>query len=86
MCPSNDGIETIETTEDFLLLCPSFGVERRNLLARVFELLRPYGYIDLSNEVLTQLKLYGDKNLPNNLNRNILELTLQYIHSTGRFN
>ena len=83
MCPSNDGIET---TEHFLLLCPSFGVERRNLLARVFELLRPYGYIDFSNEVLTQLLLYGDKNLPNNLNRNILELTLQYIHATGRFN
>ena len=65
MCPSNDGIET---TEHFLLLCPSFEAERRNLLARVFELLRPYGYIDLSNEVLTQLLLYGDKHLPNDLN------------------
>ena len=40
MCPSNDGIET---TEHFLLLCPSFEVERRNLIAGVFELLRPYG-------------------------------------------
>ena len=60
--------------------------KRRNLLARVFELLRPYGYIDFSNEVLTQILLYGDKYLPNNLNRNILELTLQYIHATGRFN
>ena len=82
MCPTNDGIET---TEHFLLLCPSFEVERRNLLARVFQLLRPYGYIDLSNEVLAQLLLYGDRYLPNNLNRNKLELTLQYIHATGRF-
>ena len=82
MCPTNDGIET---TEHFLLLCPSFEVERRNLLARVFQLLRPYGYIDLSNQVLAQLLLYGDRYLPNDLNRNILELTLQYIHATGRF-
>ena len=73
MCPSNDGIET---TEHFLLLCPSFEVERRNLLAGVFELLHPYGSIDLSNEVLMQLLLYCDKNLPNDLNRNLLEYTL----------
>ena len=83
MCPVNDGIET---TEHFLLLCHAFETERRNLLAGVFELLQPYGYTNLSNEVLTQLLLYGDKDLPNSLNRNILDLTLQYIHTTGRFN
>ena len=82
MCPSNDGIET---TEHFLLLCPSCEAERRNLLGRVFELLRPYGYIDLSNEVSMQLLLSGDKHLPHDLNRNLLELTLKYIHATGRF-
>ena len=80
--PFNDGIET---TEHFLLLCPSFEVERRDHLARVFELIRPYGYIDLSNEVLMQLLLYGDKHLPHALNINLLELTLKYIHATGRF-
>ena len=83
MCPSNDGIES---TEHFLLLCPSFEVQRRNLLAGVFALLRPFGYIDLSNEVLTQLLLFGDKGLPNDVNRNILKLTLLYIHTTGRLN
>ena len=81
MCPSNDGIET---TEHFLLLCPSFEVEHQDLLARVFELIRPYGYIDLSNEVLMQLLLYGDKHLTHDLNRNLLKLTLKYIHATGR--
>ena len=74
MCPSNDGIEG--GTEHFLLLCPSFEVQRRNLLAGVFALLRPFGYIDLSNEVLTQLLLFGDKGLPNDVNRKILKLTL----------
>ena len=82
MCPSNDGTET---TEYFLLHCPSNEVKRRDLLARVFELLRPYGYIDLSNEIFTQLLSYGEKHLPNDFNRNLLELTLQYIHATGRF-
>ena len=83
MCPSNDGIES---TEHFLLLCPLFEVQHRNLLAGVFALLRPFGYIDLSNEVLTQLLLFGDKGLPNDVNRNILKLTLLYIHTTGRLN
>ena len=81
MCSSNDGIKS---TEHFLFLCPSFEVQRRNLLAGVFALLRPFGYIDLSNEVLTQLLLFGDKGLPNDVNRNILKLNLLYIHTTGR--
>ena len=82
MCPTNDGIED---TEHFLLLCPSFDAQRRDLLAGVFDLVRPFGYNNLSNEVLMQLLLYGDEDLPNDLNRNILDLTLQFIHKTGRF-
>ena len=81
MCPTNDGVED---TEHFLLLCPSFAVQRQNLLAEILPLLRPYGYANLSNEVLMQLLLYGDENLPNDVNRNILELTLQFIKETGR--
>ncbi len=66
MCPTNDGIET---TEHFLLLCPSFEAERRILLADVYDLIRLFGYVDLSNEVLMQLLLHGDKNFPFNLNK-----------------
>ena len=40
---------------------------------------------DLSNDSLTQLLLYGDQDLSTELNRNILELTLRFIHDTGRF-
>ena len=76
MCPTNDGVED---AEHFLLVYPSFAVQRQNLL----EIL-PLGYANLSNEVLTQLLLYGDENLPNDVNRNILELTLQFIQETGR--
>ena len=80
MCPSN---ECIENTEHFLLLCPSFGVQRTDLLAGIYTLVRPYGYANLANDVLLQILLCGDKNFPNNLNRSILELTIRFIHSTG---
>ena len=83
MCPTNDGIED---TEHFLLLCPSFDLQRRDLLAGIVELLRPFVQIaSLSNDALTQLLLYGDQDLSNDLNKNILELTLRFIHKTGRF-
>ena len=82
MCPTNDGIEN---TENFLLLCPSFEIQRRNLLAQVFALLQPLGYVNIQNELLTNLLLYGDNDLPNDLNKNILELTLGFIHESGRF-
>ncbi len=82
MCPSNDGIED---TEHFLLRCPSFGVQRADLLAGISILIRPFGYANVANETLLQILLYGDKTFPNELNRSILELTIRFIHSTGRF-
>ena len=82
MCPSNDGIED---TEHFLLLCPSFDMQRRDFLAGVLAILLTFGYNNLSNKVLTQYLLYGNKDLPSDLNRKILKLTLAFIHNTGRF-
>ena len=82
MCPSNDGIED---TEHFLLLCPSFDLQRQDLLAGVLAILRPFGLDNLSNKVLTQYLLYGNKDLHIDLNRKILELTLAFIHNAGRF-
>ena len=82
LCPTNDGIEN---TEHFLLLCPSFEIQHRNLLARFFALLRPLGYVNIPNEPLTHLLLYDDKDFPNDLNKKNLELTLEFIHESGRF-
>ena len=83
MCPTSDGVED---TEHFLLLCHSFDVQRQDLLADIVELLRPFLQItDLSNDVLVKLLLYGDQDLSYDLNRKILEVTLRYIHETGRF-
>ena len=38
-----------------------------------------------SNVVLIKLLLYGDKDLSDNMNKIILELTLNFFHKTGRF-
>ena len=60
--------------------------QRQNLPARVVQLLRPFVQItDLSNDTLTQLLLYGSEDLSNDLNRNVLELTLRLINDIGRF-
>ena len=70
MCPTSDGIED---TVHFLLLCPSFDVQRQDLLADIVDLLRPLLQItDMSNDVLVQLLLYGDQDLSYDLNRKIL--------------
>ena len=83
MCPTSDGIED---TEHFLLLCPPFDVQRQDLLAGIVESLRPFLQItNLSNDVLLLLLLYGDQDLSYDLNGKILELTIRYIHETGRF-
>ena len=39
--------------------------------------------LTLKNVLL--LLLYGDQDLSNDLNRNILELTIRFIYKTGRF-
>ena len=76
----------IEDTEHFLLLYPSIDAQLRDLFAGIVELIRPFRQITgLSNGSLTQLLLYGDQDLSDEPNRNILEVTLRFIHETGRF-
>ena len=75
----------IDDTEHFLLLYPCFDLQRQNLLAGIYALIRPLGYVNLKNEALLKLLLYGDDDFPNSLNRHILELTLHFIHETDRF-
>ena len=60
MCLSNEGVED---TEHFSLFCPSFDIQLRDLLAGVLALVRPFGFSNPSNEVLTQLLMHGDKDL-----------------------
>ena len=71
---------------NFLLPCPSFDLQRRDLFAGIVELLRPFVQIaNPSTDALTQLLLYGDKDLSNEVNSDILRLTIRFIRETGRF-
>ena len=81
-CISND---SIEDTEHFLLLFPSFDMQQRDLIAGLLALERLFGQSTPSNEVLMQLLMHGNMDFPAEINRNILELTLHFIHETGRF-
>ena len=73
MCPTNDGVED---TEHFSLHCPSFDEERRDLLAGASHYC---DHMDIkqvsSNKFPTELLLYDDKSLSNDVNRDILQLT-----------
>ena len=42
-------------------------------------------FSNLSNDALAQILLYGDKDLPFEVNRDIIKLTLRFIRETGRF-
>ena len=46
---------------------------------------RTYGHTDLKNSLLMQILLYGAKNFPDEVNKDILLLRLKFIHKYGRF-
>ena len=47
---------------------------------------RPFVQIStLSNKLLLQLLLHGDKDLPTDVDKYVLEHTLELIHKTGCF-
>ena len=78
--------DSVEDTDDFLLLCPSFDAQRRDLLAGVSVALRPFVEVNnVSDNGLVQLLLYGYKDLPSYMNRSILKPILDFINKTGLF-
>ena len=72
MCPTNDGLEDVK---HFLLLCPSFEFQQRDLLAGVSTLLRSFVIFPNRhpskqpfNRILEYLP-YGDEDLTDDVNR-----------------
>ena len=58
----------------------------RDLLARISVVLQPFAQVStLSNKLLLHLLLYSDKDLPNDVNKYVLKLTLDFIHKIGHF-
>ena len=81
MCPVNDGPED---TEHYLLLCHPFEEQRRDLLASVLPVLHSFNMHDVPNPNLLQILLYGDKNIPFEVNKFILTSTILYSLRTER--
>ena len=68
----------MEDTEHFLPL-------RCSLLAGVNDVLEACGHSENADINMLQLLLYGNKNLPLEANKMILNLTIKYISETERF-
>ena len=84
MCLIIDGIED---TEHFLLQCHAYEDQRRDLLGTVNEVFQLHNISNLPNQTFVQIMLYvyGDKSFTHDQNRQILESTLKFIHSSERF-
>ena len=82
MCLINDGIED---TEHFLLQCHAYDDQRRDLLGTINEVFQLHNILNLPNQTLVQMMLYGDKRFSHNQNKQILESTLKFIHASERF-
>ena len=76
MCPINEGVDD---TEHFLLHCHSYRLQRNSRLRRVQAILVSYGLLNLSNEELVSIILYGDERLPVESNKAIIKATLGFI-------
>ena len=76
LCPTNDGIEN---TEHYFLLCRTYDANRLDLLNSVNAIVLHHGLINLSNEELLKIILYGHEQLSLDSNAKILTATLEYI-------
>ena len=74
----------IEDNEHFLLHCPRFSSHRRDLLNLLSGSI-DFDIMSLSSKELITLLLYGHPDLSTITDRIIIEGTLRFIKSTGRF-
>ena len=75
----NDGVKD---TEQYFLLCHTYGANICYLFNRVNAILLPYGLINLSNEELLKIILYGHEQLSFDSNAKILTAILEYIKAS----
>ena len=69
----------------FLFHCSRFSDQRRDLLAKVNDLI-PNIKTFPDDEIAKFLNFYGDKSFKRDINQTILTATISYILTTKRFN
>ena len=80
MCSCGAGIET---TYNYLLRCQNFVLVRSSFLNRIFEI--NVEFRKVSDSTLTSLLLFGSEEQTFDVNTKILNLTIQFLKDTGRF-
>ena len=73
-----------EDNEHYLLHCPQFTAQRQDLLGQVSDV--GYDVASMNAKDLCHLLLYGNPNESTFANRIILEATISFIKTSGRFN
>lgn len=74
-----------ETTEHFLLRCPTFNTPRATLLSTMDNLNPDVIYSNIPEADLSSILLYGDPLLKDHLNNTIILATIRYIKQSKRF-
>ena len=74
----------IETTSHYLLHCPDYLQERKTLLNTISCIVP--NIFDFNNNQLTEIRLYGKKDLDSINNTSILDATINYLIETKSFN
>ena len=72
-----------ESTTHFFLHCTHFSNQRLTLINKIKDIDKCI--FDKSNSLITQTLLFGDKKLSVTDNKSILEATIQFLISSGRF-
>ena len=75
--------ENTETTVHYLLPCSSYLNERMTLLTNVQNI--EENILDRNCSPISEMLLYGDSSFNDSKNTSILNLTIQYIFDTKRF-
>ena len=73
----------VETSSHYLLHCPNYSEERLALLNTIRNI--DMSILQLSDSKFTSVLLFSDTSFDNNKNTFILDDTIDYIISTGRF-
>lgn len=81
LCTINDDVEDME---HYFLLFRAYDIIRHDLLSSVNAILLPNG-ICLSNEDLLKVILYSHEQSSFDSNAEVLRATLEYIHTSKRF-
>ena len=80
LCPCNMEIESVS---HFFLRCLNFNNIRLDLMNELMKI-NP-NLLQLTDEKLTETLLYGDINLPHEINSKIINLSISFIIKSGRF-